>query len=97
MLVHNFFDFHVERNPESPCIIFNGVTLSFSDVNIEVGKIVSGLTRLGIKRGDRIACLNENCADYVFSMIAASKLSCVLIPLNYRLSTPELLFICINE
>ena len=93
MLVHNFFDFHVERNPESPCIIFDGVTLSFSDVNIEVGKIVSGLTRLGIKRGDRIACLNENCADYVFSMIAASKLSCVLIPLNYRLSTPELLFI----
>jgi len=93
MLVHNFFDFYVERFPEKPCIVFAGETASYADVDKEVAIIAAGLSKLGLVEGDRIAMLGENSPEYVQTLFAASKLGCVVIPLNYRLAPAELLYI----
>ncbi|HMN89299.1 MAG TPA: long-chain fatty acid--CoA ligase [Saprospiraceae bacterium] len=44
----------------------------------------------GIRRGDRVAVLAENCLEYVLLFVAAQKTGCILVPINYRLSSPEI-------
>ncbi|MEL6973738.1 MAG: AMP-binding protein [Bacteroidota bacterium] len=47
-------------------------------------------TEYGVKKGDRIAVLSENCLEYVLLFVAAQKRGFILVPLNYRLASPEL-------
>jgi fatty-acyl-CoA synthase len=44
----------------------------------------------GIVRGRRVAVLATNCSEYVFLLLACIKLGAVLVPLNFRLTPPEL-------
>lgn len=44
----------------------------------------------GVGRGDRVAVYAPNCSEYVFLFLACVKLGAVLVPLNYRLTPPEL-------
>ena len=82
MLAHNFFDFYTNRFPDNLCIVFEGQSISFSEVATEVNILVAGLQKLGVKPGDRIALLSENCPEYIHTLFAASKLGCVVLPLN---------------
>jgi len=45
----------------------------------------------GLARGDRVAVYAPNCSEYVFLFLACVKLGAVLVPLNHRLTLPELL------
>ncbi len=47
----------------------------------------------GIGKGDRVAILLQNSHEYLESYFAAAQLGSILVPLNYRLSPPELEFI----
>jgi len=44
----------------------------------------------GIKRGDRVAVCAPNCSEYVFLFLACVKLGAVLVPINHRLTAPEM-------
>ena len=44
----------------------------------------------GIGRGDRVAVYAPNSSEYVFLFLACVKLGAVLVPLNFRLTPPEL-------
>lgn len=48
-------------------------------------------TRLGLQPGDRIAILARNCAEYLEVFFAAGRAGIVTVPLNWRLSAPELI------
>lgn len=43
-----------------------------------------------IGKGDRIAIFSENCLELVVLFAAAQKTGIILVPLNYRLTTPEI-------
>ena len=44
----------------------------------------------GVRGGDRIAVLSTNRAETVFLFFAAQRLGAILVPLNFRLTAPEL-------
>lgn len=62
----------------------------FEDLGRRVAELAAGLERIGAGAGDRIAVLAKNRADTVALYFAAARLGAVLVPLNYRLSAPEL-------
>jgi len=43
-----------------------------------------------IQPGDRVAVLAHNCSDYFEILYACGKIGAILVPLNWRLATPEL-------
>ena len=47
-------------------------------------------TDLGLAPGDRIAILARNCAEYLEVFFAAARAGVIAVPLNWRLSAPEL-------
>lgn len=71
-----------------------GETLSFAKLNAGGGRLASFLLgELGLAGGDRIAILAENCLAYPLLFVAAQKAGLILVPINYRLSPPEVAFI----
>lgn len=51
------------------------------------------IQELDLKKGDRIAILAENCLEYIVLFAAAQKTGLILVPLNYRLTAPEIDFL----
>lgn len=50
----------------------------------------------GFKKGDRLAVISETCIEYMVLFAVAQKSGIILVPLNYRLSPPELDYIIDN-
>ncbi len=66
--------------------------LTYEKLEIKTNRLAHGLQSMGVKHGDRCAILAYNCHEYIMVIFAAAKLGAILVPLNWRLSTPELAF-----
>ncbi|HZD05127.1 MAG TPA: AMP-binding protein [Longimicrobiales bacterium] len=77
-------------DPERPFILFGHETLSFGEVESRAEALAAALHGLGIEAGDRLALLLPAWPEFVVSMFAAAKLGAVVVPLNPRLTVPEL-------
>ena len=67
-----------------------GVRLSFSELGTRVKGIAAALAADGFKAGDRLALLLPNSPEYIELIYACSWLGVIAVPLNTRLSTPEI-------
>ena len=50
------------------------------------------LHALGVEKGDRVAFVGFNQPMFLFSMFATLRLGAIFVPLNFRLTGPELAF-----
>ncbi|UCG65309.1 MAG: AMP-binding protein [Deltaproteobacteria bacterium] len=68
----------------------SGNRLTWSAFNARVNKLAHALLDRGIKKGDRVAMVSENCNQYAEVMFATSKIGAIMAPLNYRLTEQQL-------
>ena len=75
-----------------------GRTYTYSELNRLGNRLAHHLTEvLGLRIGDRIAVLAENCLEYLTLFVAAQKTGIILVPLNYRLAAAEIDFLIGNS
>jgi Acyl-CoA synthetases (AMP-forming)/AMP-acid ligases II len=67
--------------------------ISYYDLNVKASKIANYLKGRNIKTGDRLALLAKNHSIFFELQFACAKLGVVLVPLNWRLTAPELSYI----
>jgi len=67
--------------------------LTFRQQDLRANRTANMLTHLGVQKGDRVAILMANSAEYMDLYYALAKLGAVCVPLNWRLAVPELAFI----
>ena len=71
-----------------------GRTLTYAQLNRLSINFAHYFTEdIGLKKGDRIAILAENCLEYIVLLSVAQKTGIILIPLNYRLTLREIDFL----
>lgn len=93
----SFYDL-ITRNAvafaHSPCWreIDDGRQLSFSDYKKQVDLLASGLSSLGIEKGDRLGVVGKNSLEFFLIYGAAAALGAIVLPVNWRLSTDEMIF-----
>ncbi|MBO3751455.1 long-chain fatty acid--CoA ligase [Streptosporangiaceae bacterium NEAU-GS5] len=80
-------------SPGGAALLFEGTALSYQDVHERVTRLAYGLRGLGIRRGDRVAYLGPNHPALLETLFACAALGALFVPLNFRLSPPELEFI----
>ncbi len=56
-------------------------------------RLAAGLTSVGVKKGDRLAILAQNCIEYVDLLGAAAHIGAILVPINWRLSADEVAYV----
>lgn len=81
------------RTPNRVALIFEGTSLSYAELDAECARIASGLTALGVGRGDRVAYVGVNHPAFVAVLFGCARLGAVMTPINWRLTGPEIQFI----
>ncbi len=76
--------------PDKEALVFKDKRYTYSQFNERVNRLASGLTGLGIEKGDKIAVLFMNCMEIAECYFALAKLGAVAVPLNFRLAGREL-------
>lgn len=58
-----------------------------------VNRMAHALGNLGLSRGDRVAVLMTNSSEFLEIFFACAKTGVIMVPLNFRLAPPELIYI----
>lgn len=86
---------HAGRRPRQLAIhdLHTDRKISYAALDERIGRLTAALAARGIARGDRIALLAPNCAEYFELQFACGRLGAIMLPLNWRLTVPELEYI----
>ncbi len=82
-----------QLSPDSTALIFREEQWTYRELNHLTNKVAHGLHALGVNPGDRVGFLGLNHPRFFFTLFAAAKLDAIFVPLNFRLTGPELSFI----
>jgi acyl-CoA synthetase (AMP-forming)/AMP-acid ligase II len=89
--------FQAYHNPEKTALVDGNRRLSFRELNDRANRFANALSELGIGRGDRVAVLLYNRAEWAEVLFAMGKLKIAPVPIGYRLKGPEIEFIMNNS
>jgi len=67
--------------------------LTYRAFDERIARLAAWLRATGVGRGDRAAILAQNCTDVFELQFACARLGAIFVPLNWRLTVPELSFI----
>jgi fatty-acyl-CoA synthase len=94
MNLADLIDRNANHTPDKPALRFGGSELTYAAFASRIAATARALaSRLGVRRGDRVAILATSHPDYLVLLYACARLGAILVPLNWRLVVPELLFI----
>jgi long-chain acyl-CoA synthetase len=80
-------------DPAGPAVIDEVGTISRTELNERVNRLVNGLRDAGLGDGDAVAVLCGNRREYVEAVMACGIASWILVPLNWHLTVEELAYI----
>jgi acyl-CoA synthetase (AMP-forming)/AMP-acid ligase II len=78
------------RTPDAPALVEDGRAISYRQLVETVDRQAALLRELGVRPGDRVLLVSENCAAGVALLFAAATLDAWIVNVNARLSAPEL-------
>ncbi|MGZ5912062.1 MAG: acyl-CoA synthetase [Reyranella sp.] len=92
---YDWITHHAGRRPTKLAIhdLQTGRKFTYADLDDRTGRLAAALAGLGIARGDRVGLLAPNCAEYFELQFACGRLGAIMLPLNWRLTVPELEYI----
>ncbi len=88
--------FHADRTPDKLAAIdqATGRRFTYAELNERTTRLATFLREAwDVQTGDRVAILAKNCVEFFEFQFACAKLGAMMLPLNWRLAVPELLFI----
>lgn len=71
----------------------SGLRLTFDELNRRSNQVAHMLLEQGVSKGDRVAIMLMNSAEYFEAYFAVAKIGGIVVPLNWRLVADELEFI----
>ena len=86
-----------ELQPDKPAILFERTKISYMALHLRANRTSCWLQSLGIKKGDRVAVMLNNCPEFIELYLACSRLGAIFVPVNFRLARPELAYTLKNS
>lgn len=83
--VDGVFRERLAADPATPFVTCGGDWLSLAQLDERSDRLATGLARLGVSRGARVATMLPNRIETVDILLAAAKLGAIQVPLNYWL------------
>lgn len=80
----------VLRRGDAVAVIFDGDSLTWSELDARVDALAAGLILRGLHAGDRVALVLGNGLDFVTTYFACARAGLVTVPLNPAYTSPEI-------
>jgi long-chain acyl-CoA synthetase len=88
--IHQIIDRHVAESPDRIALVEDDRSWTYRELDRSVAEIAAALRTLGIRAGDRMIIVSENCIALAALLLAASRVNAWAIVANPRLSGREL-------
>ncbi|MFC1658089.1 class I adenylate-forming enzyme family protein [Candidatus Omnitrophota bacterium] len=79
-----------KKNPHKNAIIFEGKSISFSQLRDLVFCLANGLEALGLEKDVKVAVYLPNIPEYIYSYFAVYSIGAVIVPLDFSFTQAEL-------
>ena len=89
----NQLERHAYMQPGATALRFLGNTVTWADLRDRVAALAGALGRRGVGPGDRVMVLMLNRTEFVESVLAANMIGAIAVPINFRLTPPEIAFL----
>ncbi|MDV9168706.1 long-chain fatty acid--CoA ligase [Streptomyces sp. W16] len=80
------------KTPHRTALVHGGSSTDYGTLHTRTTRLAHALRTSGVRRGDRIAYLGPNHPSYLETLFAAGTLGAVFVPLNARLTAPEIAY-----
>ena len=84
---------HASMQPNATALRYLGRTTTWAEVHRRVNALADALSRRGVRFGDRVLVLMLNRPEFVESFLAINKLGAIAVPVNFRMTAPEIAFL----
>ena len=86
---------HADRRPTKLAVhdLEIGRKLTYGALHDRTNRLAAALLDLGVGKGDRVAILAANCAEFFELQFACGRIGAIMVLLNWRLTVPELDYI----
>ncbi len=74
---------------DKAALVFRDKTLSFADLERKACSFANLMTRLGVKKGDRVAINSYNSHHYPICLLGLAKIGAIQVPINFMLNAEE--------
>ncbi|WP_100402551.1 class I adenylate-forming enzyme family protein [Bacillus sp. FJAT-42315] len=88
-----YLTLNARNYPTKRAIHCEGREYTYEEFNEQVNRLAHGLLDLGVQKGDKIALMMKNSDFFVFAYFASAKIGAVVVPINFRLTAPEVHYI----
>ncbi len=94
--VYDWIASHANQTPDNVAVadLYSERTFTYEQLNDRIGRLTDGLDAVhGVGKGDRVAMLSYNSPEMLEMQFACTRLGAIFVPLNFRLTVPELEYI----
>nr|WP_094287042.1 fatty-acid--CoA ligase FadD5 [Mycobacterium lehmannii] len=84
---------HALMQPDATALRHLGKTTTWRELDERVNALAGALSRRGVSFGDRVLILMLNRTEYVEAFLAVNKLGAVAVPVNFRMTPPEIAYL----
>ena len=91
VLTHIIAD-KAKRYPNHVVFQFRDEPHTFAELNEGINKAANGFLSLGIKKGDKVAIMLNNCVEFLYSWFGLNKIGAIEVPINVALKGEGLIY-----
>jgi len=84
---------HAADRPEAVALVLGNRTITFAELDSRSSRAAQAFSAAGVGFGDRVAFIEKNGAEFFEVVCGLAKLGAVGVPVNWRLTAPEMLHI----
>jgi len=95
-LFENFYDLiqtQAKKKKNKTALFVGDEKISYRDIHSKVDTLSAYFHSRGVKKGDKVALFMRNCAEFIYTVFALSKIGAVSVPINTFLKEVELAYI----
>jgi acyl-CoA synthetase (AMP-forming)/AMP-acid ligase II len=90
MIIRDYLEKQATERPNKAAILFKDEKIIFSDLNAFSNRLANRLLKVGVKKGDRVVLLFQNCPEFCVAYFAILKIGAIAVVLDFRLSPAEM-------
>ena len=91
LTLHEIINSFSRTSPNTLVVSDHSRKLTYAKLSFNGSNLASFLKDKGVKKGDRLALIAYNCIEFSEIMYATSKLQVIFLPINFRLSSSEII------